>query len=99
MEASHGDDALVLSKEYKEPIHMILTDVVMPGVNGPQLIKQCKEVRQDFSVIYMSGYTDDVIIHHGISKKGINYIQKPFTMDGLAKKVREVLNENLRPSV
>ena len=63
------------------------------------LIKQCEEVRQDFRVIHISGYLDDVNIHRGVLEKKINYTQNLFTMDGLAKKVEEVLNENLKHSV
>jgi two-component system cell cycle sensor histidine kinase/response regulator CckA len=94
LEAPCGGDALTLSQKYKEPIHMILTDVVLPGMDGRQLVQRCREIYQDLRVIYMSGYADREIIQQGISKNKTNYIQKPFTLDGLAKKVREVLNEN-----
>jgi two-component SAPR family response regulator len=65
----------------------------MPQISGRELIEQCREVRQDFKVIYMSGYTDDIITHHGILQKGLDYIQKPFTVEGLARKVRDVLDK------
>ena len=99
LETSCGDDALVLSKERKEPIHMILTDVVMPGMSGRQLADQLLPLHPKMKVLYMSGYTDNAIVHHGVLEEGINYIQKPFTIDGLARKVREVLEKDPRPAV
>jgi DNA-binding response OmpR family regulator len=57
------------------------------------LIDRSRQVRQDFKVLYMSGYTDNTIVHHGVLEKGIDYIQKPFSMEELARKVREVLDK------
>ena len=99
LEASCGDDALVLSKERKDRIHMILTDVVMPGMNGHQLVDQLIPLHPKMKVLYMSGYTDNAIVHHGILEDGANYIQKPFTIDGLTRKMREVLDKDTRPVV
>jgi len=67
--------------------------VVMPQMSGRQLAEQLKQVCQDFKVLYMSGYTDNAITHHGVLEEGMNYLQKPFTVDGLARKVREVLDK------
>jgi PAS domain S-box-containing protein len=94
LEASCVNDALVLCKECKEPIHMILTDVVMPEMSGPQLAEQLVSLHPKLKVLYMSGYTDNAIVHHGVLKDGVNYIQKPFTIDGLARKMREVLDKD-----
>jgi len=91
LEASCGDDALVLGKD---PIHLILTDVVMPGMSGRQLADRLRSFHPEITVLYMSGYTDNDITHHGVLEKGVNYMQKPFTVDTLAKKVREVLDKN-----
>ncbi len=88
-----GEGALVVCEKRKEPLHLILTDVVMPGMGGRQLVERCWQIRQDFKVLYMSGYTDNAIVHHGVLAEGINYIQKPFTVDALARKVREVLHK------
>ena len=99
LEASCGNDALVLSKERKEPIHMVLTDVVMPGMSGPQLTGQLIHLHPKMKVLYMSGYTDNAVLHHGVLEEGVNYIQKPFTIDGLMKKMREVLDKNSSPIV
>ena len=93
LEASNGDDALHLPKERKESVHLILVDVVMPGISGRQFVEQFKEVCRDCKVLYMSGYTENGIVHHGVLEKGMNYIQKPFTIEGLARKVREVLDK------
>jgi two-component system cell cycle sensor histidine kinase/response regulator CckA len=99
LEASCGNDALVLSKERKEPIHMVLTDVVMPGMSGRQLADQLIHLHPKMKVLYMSGYTDNAVFHHGVLEEGVNYIHKPFTIDGLMKKMREVLDKNSNPIV
>ncbi len=92
LEAPDGDTALQLAAKHHGPIHLLLTDVVMPGVSGPQLADQLVRLRPGIKVLYASGYSDDAIIHHGILEPGIAYLQKPFTRDALALKVREVLD-------
>ena len=71
----------------------MVTDVVMPQMSGRELIERCRQMRADFKALYMSGYTDNAIVYHGVLEEGVNYIQKPFTVDGLAKKVRDVLDQ------
>ena len=93
LEARQEEEALLCCEQRKEPIHLILTDVVMPQMSGPQLIDRSRQVRQDFKVLYMSGYADNAIVRNGILEEGVNYIQKPFSMEGLARKVREVLDK------
>jgi CheY-like chemotaxis protein len=93
LQTSSTSKALEICKERKDPLHLILTDVVMPQMSGRELIERCRETRQDFKILYMSGYTDNAITHHGVLEKGMNYLQKPFTVDGLARKVREVLDK------
>jgi len=93
LEAPEGGRALILCEEFKEPIHLILTDVVMPGMSGPNLVERLREIHPEIKVLYMSGYTDNAIIHHGVLEEGTNFIQKPFTLENLARKVREVLDK------
>ena len=90
--AENGEEALKVSEGHKGPIHLLLTDVVMPGIGGRELAELLQPMRPEIKVIYMSGYTDDAIVHHGILTPGVNFLEKPFTMDGLAKKVREALD-------
>ena len=92
-EAPEGGRALILCEEFKEPIHLILTDVVMPGMSGPNLVERLREIHPEMRVLYMSGYTDNAIIHHGVLEEGTNFIQKPFTLENMARKVREVLDK------
>jgi len=93
LEASEGLGAFLIVEEYGDPIHLLVTDVVMPKISGRELVGRMAEVRPEIKVLYMSGYTDNAITHHGILEKGMNYLQKPFTMEGLARKVREVLDK------
>jgi two-component system cell cycle sensor histidine kinase/response regulator CckA len=99
LEASQGDEALILCKEHKGPIHLMVTDVVLPGMNGRELTTHLKMLHQEMKVLYMSGYTDNTITHHGVLEKGMNYIQKPFTVEGLGRKLREVLDKDSNPAV
>jgi PAS domain S-box-containing protein len=92
-EAPEGGRALILCEEFKGPIHLILTDVVMPGMSGPNLVERLRKIHPEMRVLYMSGYTDNAILHHGVLEKGTNFIQKPFTLENLARKVREVLDK------
>jgi CheY-like chemotaxis protein len=93
LETSHGNEALHICHHFNDQIHLMLTDVVMPRMSGRELANQLMATHPDMKVLYMSGYTDNAIAHHGILEEGMNYIQKPFTMDGLARKVREVLEK------
>ncbi len=77
---------------YKRAIHILLTDVIMPDMNGRELYEKLVIIRPDLKVLYMSGYTDNVIINHGVLNEGVNLLQKPFTVRGLAQKVRKVLD-------
>ena len=80
-----------MAQGYGGPIHLLLTDVVMPGLSGKELAEKLKDLRPGIKVIFMSGYTDNAIVHHGVLDAGVNFIQKPFTPDILGDTVREVL--------
>jgi PAS domain S-box-containing protein len=91
LEASDGYEALRLIAEHKTEIHLLLTDVIMPLMNGHELAQRLKTVRPGVKVVYMSGYTDDVLAFHGIAPE-IEFIQKPFTSADLAEKLGTVLS-------
>jgi CheY-like chemotaxis protein len=92
LEAVSGSDALVVSREHAGSIHLMLTDVVMPGMSGQELAEKVKSQRPTMKVLFMSGYTENAIIHHGVLDPDIAFIQKPFKYDTLARKVREMLD-------
>ena len=89
--ASHGEEALQLLERQPGRIDLLMTDVVMPGMSGRDLADRVAESRPDIKVLYLSGYTDEAIVRHGVLEPGIAFLQKPFTADVLARKVREVL--------
>lgn len=90
--ASNTDELLHSIQEYDGSIDLLLTDVIMPGLNGPELYERLKGSYPVLKVIYMSGYTDDVIAHHGILEQGVDFIQKPFSVNILTDKLRKVLD-------
>ena len=92
LEASEGEDALRLAARHQGTIDLVVTDVVMPRVGGRELAERLLVVRPETRVLYMSGYTDDSVVRHGILEGGVAYLQKPFSPEGLVRKVREVLD-------
>jgi CheY-like chemotaxis protein len=93
LETSNGEEARLACERRKGPIHLMLVDVIMPGMSGSELAKALKPLYPEIKILYMSGYTDDAIVRHGVLEKGVNYIQKPLTLEGLARKVRDVLDK------
>ncbi|GLI53491.1 PAS domain S-box protein [Thermodesulfovibrio yellowstonii] len=93
LEAHNHDIALFLVRFYDKPIDLVICDVVMPVMSGPKLINRIEAYSPNVKVLYMSGYPDDVIATHGITEKGIDFIQKPFTIETLSKKIREIIDK------
>ncbi len=93
LQASNGEDAIALSQGYGGRIDLLMTDVVMPGMNGGELAKQLIPHRPGMKVLFTSGYTEDVIVHHGVLDDEVSFLGKPYSPSALAKKIREVLDE------
>ena len=91
LETADGEAALSLCRSYTKRIDMLLTDVIMPNMGGSELRDKVVELLPDIKVLFMSGYTDDSIVHREIFDSHIEFVEKPFTPDGLSRKVREVL--------
>jgi len=90
--AKSPKQALVMAKNHNGPLDLLLTDVVMPEMNGKELMGELQNIRPDIKCIYMSGYTAEIIAHKGVIEEGVNFIQKPFSVYELAQKVREVID-------
>ena len=89
--ANGKDQALEIARNYPEKIHLLLTDVVMPDMNGKELADRIQKVKPELRCLYMSGYTSDIIARQGILEEGVKFISKPFSVQDLATKIREVL--------
>ena len=92
LDVNNGSRAYLKCKSYEEDIHLLLTDVVMPEMNGKELYEKIALIRPEIKVLYMSGYTDDIIANRGVLEKGTLFIQKPFQNDALLRKVRGALD-------
>lgn len=93
LKAADPDEAVKMSLEHEAAIHLLLTDVVLPRMDGRSLFDLLSRTRPEMKVLYTSGYTNNAIVHHGVLDKDVHFLPKPFTMDTLASKVREVLDE------
>jgi two-component system cell cycle sensor histidine kinase/response regulator CckA len=99
LEALNEEEALLICQQYKDTIHLMLTDVVMPQISGFDLAKRLVVLHPEMKVLFMSGYADNAIIQHGVLKEGLNFIQKPFSINELARKVREVLEKDRKLAI
>jgi len=95
MMANDGDEALQVCERHTGELHLVLTDVVMPRMSGNELARRLAEKRPTTRVLYMSGYTENAISHHGILDEGTHFLAKPFSVTGLLQKVREVLDTGI----
>ena len=94
LEADCGEEAIRLCTEYTQEVHLLLSDVVMPGTSGKEIAERLVSLRPEMKVLFMSGYTDEAIVHHGVLDSGVKFLQKPFSPAALSRKVREVLDSN-----
>ena len=96
LEAANGGEALLLCERFGSGIALVLTDIVMPGMSGKELYERLSRINPAMKVVYMSGYTDNAIVHHGILDRETHFINKPFTVNDLLSKIRIALDENER---
>jgi two-component system, cell cycle sensor histidine kinase and response regulator CckA len=96
LEAADGHEGLQVGLNHAGPIHLLTTDVVLPRLSGREVAEQLRAARPDLKVLYVSGYTDDAVVRHGVLSADAAFLQKPFTPSTLARKVREVLNSDIR---
>jgi len=92
LEARHGTEAIRICEQYGAPIHLIVTDVIMPEMGGIELIRRIRTLRPQVKFLYISGYTDDALIRQGVRTEEVSYLPKPFTRNDLIIKVREILD-------
>ncbi len=93
IEAGNGNDAIAIFKQEEQHIDILITDVVMPQMGGKELANRLKEIAPELKIIFTSGYAEDHILHGGVLEKDVHFLQKPYSLEVLSKKVRCVLKE------
>ena len=93
LEARDGEEALRVAERYRDGFKLLITDVVMPRMGGRRLAERLAQVQPGLKVLFLSGYTDDAVIRHGVLEAEVAFLQKPFTPSTLAQKVRAVLDQ------
>jgi two-component system, cell cycle sensor histidine kinase and response regulator CckA len=94
VEAGNGEDGLAAAARHNGPIDLIITDVVMPGMDGREMVKLLAQTRPETKVLFLSGYTEDSIASEGTPETGPAFLQKPFTLQNLSRKIREILGNS-----
>ena len=89
--AGDGEEALEVAQAHQGPIDLLLTDVVMPKMNGRELAQELARRIPDIKVLYASGYTENIIAHHGVLKEGVRFLPKPYTLNSLGRAVHDAL--------
>jgi CheY-like chemotaxis protein len=97
IEAASGAEAIRIAGKHADPIRLLVTDVVMPGMSGGELSELLMATHAELKVLYISGHTDDVIVHYSILKPGVAFLQKPFTKEGLAKQIQQAMGKSSEP--
>ncbi|HEV8540137.1 MAG TPA: response regulator [Nitrospiraceae bacterium] len=92
LKAADGVEAMALSESYHGPIHLLVADVIMPQMSGPELVDRLTTARPNLKILYISGHPEEAIIRHGVLEAGVQFLPKPFTPENLVRKVREVLD-------
>ena len=92
LSCAYPEEGIAVCQQYPGRIDLLLTDVVMPGMSGPELVEALRSLRPNLKVLYVSGYTDDSVVRHGVLSEQVNFLQKPFSPVALAHKVRQVLD-------
>ena len=93
MTASCPESAIQLANSHQGTIDLLLSDVIMPGMNGPDMSRRLTLSRPQMRLLFMSGYTDEAILHHGVFDSAVNFIGKPFSVEQLSTAIRRVLDE------